>query len=240
MHELNANCLAKKKMNYYRLPENPLSVQKTVKNNMHELNAVLFLYLIGCRRFHLAQHNTMGQGGARTKQTARKSTGGAAPRKSLATMAARKSSPASGGGIKKPHRYRPGTVRICTLVSFAQTCRPTTRLRAQSRATASVCSLSLSFARSRPQRAFLNLPNTAPPQVALREIRRYQKSSELLLRKLPFERLVREVLIIAFLTIKSRHNHIDTHIQICRLNTNKNTRRSRKTSKRTSASKLKL
>ena len=32
-----------------------------------------------------------------------------------------------------------------------------------------------------------------PGTVALREIRRYQKSSELLLRKLPFARLVREV-----------------------------------------------
>ena len=42
------------------------------------------------------------------------------------------------GGVKKPHRYRPGTV-------------------------------------------------------ALREIRRYQKSTELLIRKLPFQRLVREV-----------------------------------------------
>merc|ERR1711961_12678 len=56
---------------------------------------------------------------ARTKQTARKS----AP---------------STGGVKKPHRYKPGTV-------------------------------------------------------ALREIRRYQKSTELLIRKLPFQRLVREI-----------------------------------------------
>ena len=32
-----------------------------------------------------------------------------------------------------------------------------------------------------------------PGTVALREIRRYQKSSELLIRKLPFQRLVREV-----------------------------------------------
>ena len=74
---------------------------------------------------------------ARTKQTARKSTGGKAPRKQLATKAARKSAPAT-GGIKKPHRFRPGTV-------------------------------------------------------ALREIRRYQKSTELLIRKLPFQRLVREI-----------------------------------------------
>ncbi|KAF4091498.1 hypothetical protein AMELA_G00037690 [Ameiurus melas] len=65
------------------------------------------------------------------------STGGKAPRKQLATKAARKSAPAT-GGVKKPHRYRPGTV-------------------------------------------------------ALREIRRYQKSTELLIRKLPFQRLVREI-----------------------------------------------
>jgi len=45
---------------------------------------------------------------------------------------------ASTGGVKKPHRYRPGTV-------------------------------------------------------ALREIRKYQKSTELLIRKLPFQRLVREI-----------------------------------------------
>ena len=41
---------------------------------------------------------------ARTKQTARKSTGGKAPRKQLAAKAARKSAPAA-GGVKKPHRF---------------------------------------------------------------------------------------------------------------------------------------
>ncbi|KAL9386289.1 hypothetical protein Peur_019413 [Populus x canadensis] len=66
--------------------------------------------------------------------SARKSTGGKAPRKQLATKAARKSAPAT-GGVKKPHRFRPGTV-------------------------------------------------------ALREIRKYQKSTELLIRKLPFQRLI--------------------------------------------------
>nr|XP_019008325.1 histone H3 [Kwoniella pini CBS 10737]OCF47106.1 histone H3 [Kwoniella pini CBS 10737] len=75
----------------------------------------------------------------RGMQTARKSTGGKAPRKQLATKAARKQAPSQvSGGVKKPHRYRPGTV-------------------------------------------------------ALREIRRYQKSTELLIRKLPFQRLVREI-----------------------------------------------
>ncbi|KAE9421295.1 hypothetical protein Angca_006529, partial [Angiostrongylus cantonensis] len=74
---------------------------------------------------------------ARTKQTALKSTGGNAPRKQLVTSTARKSAPAS-GGVKKPHRYHPGTV-------------------------------------------------------ALRKIRRYQKSTKLLIRKLPFKRLVREI-----------------------------------------------
>ena len=66
---------------------------------------------------------------ARTKQTERKSV----------KLAVRygMSVPAT-GGMKKPHRYRPGTV-------------------------------------------------------ALREIRRYQKSTELLIKKLPFQRLVREI-----------------------------------------------
>ena len=55
----------------------------------------------------------------------------------MAIKAARKTAPAM-GGIKKPHRFRPGTV-------------------------------------------------------AIREIRKYQKSTELLIRKLPFQRLVREI-----------------------------------------------
>jgi len=55
----------------------------------------------------------------------------------LARVHVRKSPPGT-GGVKKPHRYRPGTV-------------------------------------------------------ALREIRKYQKSTALLIRKLPFQRLVREI-----------------------------------------------
>lgn len=38
-----------------------------------------------------------------------------------------------------------------------------------------------------------NPPNIVSGTVALREIRRYQKSTELLIRKLPFQRLVREI-----------------------------------------------
>ncbi|KAH8233823.1 hypothetical protein KR038_000749 [Drosophila bunnanda] len=74
---------------------------------------------------------------ARTKQTARKSTGGKVARKPETTRAPKKTA-SDGGGLKKPHRYRPGTV-------------------------------------------------------ALREIRRYQKSTELLIRRLPFQRLVRSI-----------------------------------------------
>jgi histone H3 len=48
---------------------------------------------------------------ARTKQTARKSTGGKAPRKQLASKAARKATPAT-EGQKKARRYRPGTVAL--------------------------------------------------------------------------------------------------------------------------------
>ena len=58
--------------------------------------------------------------------------------KRLAEHASRKSAPFT-GGVKRPHRYRPGVV-------------------------------------------------------ALRQIRRYQRSTELLLRKLPFQRLCREIL----------------------------------------------
>ena len=49
-----------------------------------------------------------------TKQIARKITGGKVPRKQLATKAARKSVPIT-GRIKKPHRYRPGTVALCKI-----------------------------------------------------------------------------------------------------------------------------
>ena len=93
---------------------------------------------------------------ARTKQTARKSTGGKAPRKQLATkVRTRKEAPAT-GGVKKPHRYRPGTV-------------------------------------------------------ALREIRRYQKSTDLLMMKRPFGRLVREIMQVEVtdITNAKRYTHVD-------------------------------
>jgi histone H3/H4 len=86
---------------------------------------------------------------ARTKQTARKpETQGTCPVKSGAIGAKRKilqtktnpdeKTNTNYGGVKKPHRYRPGTV-------------------------------------------------------ALREIRKYQKSTELLIPRSPFQRLVREI-----------------------------------------------
>ncbi len=55
---------------------------------------------------------------ARTKQTARKNAGGKAPRKSpsIGNKAARKSAPIS--GVKKPHRYRPGTVALREIRKF--------------------------------------------------------------------------------------------------------------------------
>lgn len=54
---------------------------------------------------------------ARTKQTARKTTGIKHPRKQLATKAARKSASVT-GGVKKPHRYRPGTVALREIRKF--------------------------------------------------------------------------------------------------------------------------
>ena len=74
----------------------------------------------------------------RLKSTASKTAQGVKkPRKVFGSKTAKKSSPTI-GGVKKPHRFRPGTV-------------------------------------------------------AAREIRRYQKSTELLVRKLPFQRLVKEI-----------------------------------------------
>ena len=73
---------------------------------------------------------------AGTKQTARRSTGGKAPRKQLAAKAARMSKPQH---TPKPRKWRPGVV-------------------------------------------------------ALREIRKYQKSTDLLIKKLPFQRLCREIM----------------------------------------------
>ena len=82
---------------------------------------------------------TGGTGGQRGRQSP---LAGKAPRKGIASKALSKGSnrkhPPTTGGVKKPKRFRPGTV-------------------------------------------------------ALREIRRYQKTAELLIRKLPFMRLVREV-----------------------------------------------
>ena len=48
---------------------------------------------------------------ARTKQTARKHTGSKHPRKHIAHKAAAKKT-AQAGGVKKPHRFRPGTVAL--------------------------------------------------------------------------------------------------------------------------------
>jgi histone H3 len=57
---------------------------------------------------------------ARTKQTARKNTGAKAPRKQLANKAARKTAHVnqSSGGVKKPHRFRPGTVALREIRRF--------------------------------------------------------------------------------------------------------------------------
>jgi histone H3 len=61
---------------------------------------------------------------ARTKQTARKNTGAKAPRKQLAHKAARKTTHgAASGGVKKPHRFRPGTVALREIRRFQKSVR---------------------------------------------------------------------------------------------------------------------
>ncbi len=92
--------------------------------------------------FHLDFQTNM----ARTKNSSRKSAG-KVPRSAIVSKGkksgskkAKKAAGSGSSGVKKPFKFRPGTV-------------------------------------------------------ALREIRRYQKGTELLLRKLPFQRLVREIAV---------------------------------------------
>jgi histone H3 len=55
---------------------------------------------------------------ARTKQTARKSTAQKVPRKQLvAQKIARKSAPLT-SGVKKPHKFKPGTVALREIRRF--------------------------------------------------------------------------------------------------------------------------
>ena len=60
---------------------------------------------------------------ARTKQTARHSTGRKAPQFQLATKAAQRSAPAL-GGVKKPHHYCPGTVALCKICRYQKSTVP--------------------------------------------------------------------------------------------------------------------
>jgi histone H3 len=55
---------------------------------------------------------------ARTKQTARKNTGSKAPRKCLANKAARKTAIIPAQAVKKPHKFRPGTVALREIRKF--------------------------------------------------------------------------------------------------------------------------
>ena len=57
---------------------------------------------------------------ARTKQTARKSTGAKAPRKQLASKSARSATPST-GGAKATRRYRPGTVALREIRRYQKT-----------------------------------------------------------------------------------------------------------------------
>lgn len=58
---------------------------------------------------------------ARTKQTARKTTGTKVPRKHLVAKAARKTAPLASAGVKKPHKFRPGTVALREIRKFQKT-----------------------------------------------------------------------------------------------------------------------
>ncbi|RKF75181.1 histone H3 [Golovinomyces cichoracearum] len=107
---------------------------------------------------------------ARTKQTARKSTGGKAPRKQLASKA---------GVYNLDRRLR--------------TVADQTKNSTQKCPFNWWCKEASQYVKEYPLISSAHRSGYKPGTVALREIRRYQKSTELLIRKLPFQRLVREI-----------------------------------------------
>ena len=107
---------------------------------------------------------------ARTKQTARKSYGGKAPRFHLATKGARAAAEHARRQAQSANaKYKAAQRRLRT----AQ----------------------LADDRAKQSRAAIRRPRRyRPGTVALREIRKFQKGTELLIRKAPFQRLVREIM----------------------------------------------
>lgn len=93
-----ADKLCKNLLQDLRVTGNQINVVDDKKESPNNYHACLRITPKIVLRFY-----SEGTKMARTKQTARKSTGGKAPRKQLATKAARKSAPAT-GGVKKPHR----------------------------------------------------------------------------------------------------------------------------------------
>jgi histone H3 len=122
---------------------------------------------------------------ARTKQTARKSTGGKAPRKQLATKV-RKEGRLGVWMWEGKGRKRGKDAPKQQLTTHAHTRTHSTH--------ATPTHAQQAARKSAPATGGVKKPHRyRPGTVALREIRRYQKSTELLIRKLPFQRLVREI-----------------------------------------------
>lgn len=107
---------------------------------------------------------------------------GKAPRKQLATKAARKTSQVSllsgsfgAGGVTSHQKVAPSPLREPNVTQQYFLTAWTPKI-------------------TQPTTGGVKKPHRfRPGTVALREIRRYQKSTELLIRKLPFQRLVREI-----------------------------------------------
>lgn len=55
---------------------------------------------------------------ARTKKTSIKKTLGKKPRKFIPQKQPKKAAPVAAGGVKKPHRFRPGTVALREIRRF--------------------------------------------------------------------------------------------------------------------------
>ena len=114
---------------------------------------------------------------ARARNASRKSIGGKAPRYQLATAGARAAAEAARREAQAARgKYEAAQRRLRQARA--------NEVRAQAIA-----------ARARGATAGIKKPHRyRPGTVALREIRRYQKGTDLLIRKAPFQRLVREIM----------------------------------------------
>ncbi len=122
---------------------------------------------------------------SRTKQTARKSTGGKAPWLHLVTMAAR---------LKSAEEQRRAATEVVAAARQAEQHVHAAEVAVR-RANVELAQAKRQEAAAQGAPGGIKKPHLyRPGTVALRKIHKYQKSTDLLIRKKPFQRIVRKIL----------------------------------------------